>query len=215
MHLVPIRDDEVPRTLVVVRAGVSTLSDVALHQACERAYEQLGIHGFSVLEVPGGDYRVLARLRPVIVTRRRIMIASGEDLVDAGFALLPTMDHPHWTVVVSKPSARSSSAYASSSPTRFRIPPTALRITSMGVMTVADLIYDPNDVGSDLVVVCLVSQSPRSDDPSFDPQPGDVVGVTDIDGEDARARVVRRDGNLVWVQLDLRGVVAGSRSVSI
>ncbi len=85
----------------------------------------------------------------------------------------------------------------------------------MDVMTVADLIYDPNDVGADLVVVCLVSQSPRADDPAFDPQPSDVLTATDIDGEDMRARVVRRDGNLVWIQLDVPGLMTTPRSLSV
>jgi hypothetical protein len=33
-------------------------------------------------------------------SRRRIMLARGADLVGAGFPLLPTLDHPHWTVVM-------------------------------------------------------------------------------------------------------------------
>jgi hypothetical protein len=80
-------------------------------------------------------------------------------------------------------------------------------------MIAADLIYDPNEVGADLVAVCLLSQSPRADDPAFDPNPGDVLTATDVDGEDLRARVVRRDGNLVWVQLDIPGLMAvGARA---
>jgi hypothetical protein len=30
-----------------------------------------------------------------------ILVAEGRDVVDAGIPLLPTLDHPHWTVVVS------------------------------------------------------------------------------------------------------------------
>ncbi len=71
----------------------------------------------------------------------------------------------------------------------------------MGVMTTADLIYDPNEAGADLVVTCLISQGPRADDSTFDPQPSDVLLVTDADNEDLPARVVRRDGNRVSVQL--------------
>ncbi len=68
-------------------------------------------------------------------------------------------------------------------------------------MSTADLIYDPNEVGADLVVTRLISQSPRATDLTFDPQPSDILLVTDADGEDLRARVVRRDGNRVAVQL--------------
>lgn len=73
----------------------------------------------------------------------------------------------------------------------------------MTVMTAADLIYDPNEVGGDLVVACLISQGPRADDPSFDPRAGDALVATDVDGEDLRASVVRRDGDKVWIRLDV------------
>ncbi|MFT4010754.1 MAG: hypothetical protein QM655_12025 [Nocardioidaceae bacterium] len=105
VRLVPIRGGDPPKTLVLVREGVQTLSDTALEQACARTYELMGLHGFSVLEVPEGGYQELARLRPLLRTRRRIMIASGRDLTTAGFALVPTMDYPHWTVVVSEPTS--------------------------------------------------------------------------------------------------------------
>ena len=65
-----------------------------------------GIWGFSVLEVPDGDYQLLARLRPIVATRRLLLLAHGADLVAAGFPLLPTLDHPHWTVVLSEPSGK-------------------------------------------------------------------------------------------------------------
>lgn len=71
----------------------------------------------------------------------------------------------------------------------------------MDAMASVDLMYDPNEVGADLVVTCLISQSPRATDSAFDPQPSDILLVTDADGEDLRARVVRRDGNRVSVQL--------------
>lgn len=56
-----------------------------------------------MLEVPGGDYEVLARLRPIITTRRLLLVAEGRELVEAGLPLLPTLDHPHWTVVLAAP----------------------------------------------------------------------------------------------------------------
>lgn len=84
----------------------------------------------------------------------------------------------------------------------------------MDVMTMADLIYDPNEVGADLVVTCLISQSPRASDNSFDPQPSDMLLVTDADGEDLRARVVRRDGNRVSVQLIVPELLTAPSSAS-
>jgi hypothetical protein len=74
-----------------------------------------------------------------------------------------------------------------------------------GVTEVAafDLLYDPNEVGGDLVVECWISQSPRASDQSFDPQPGDWVFAGDEEAPPLRARVVRRDKNRVWIQLQL------------
>jgi hypothetical protein len=68
----------------------------------------------------------------------------------------------------------------------------------------ADLIYDPNDVGSDCVVRCRISNGPRSDDPAFDPIIGDTVSLIDDDGEVLHGRVTARDDDRVWVQTDLR-----------
>ena len=38
----------------------------------------LGDLGFSILEVPDGDFAALARLRPIITTRRRLLAAHGQ-----------------------------------------------------------------------------------------------------------------------------------------
>ncbi len=103
--LVSIRGGEPPTQFLLVREGVQTLTDEAIQRACETAQQHIGIYGFSVLEVPEGGYEELARLRPALRLRRRFMLANGRDLIAAGFALLPTLEHPHWTVVLSAPSA--------------------------------------------------------------------------------------------------------------
>lgn len=38
-----------------------------------------------------------------MATRRRLFLADGPAVVEAGYPLLPTLDHPHWTVVLSEP----------------------------------------------------------------------------------------------------------------
>lgn len=96
-----VRDAEVPATLVVLRMGTNTLSDNALTQACERAYSAMGLHAFSVFEIPNHDYAELARLEPILLTRPKVLEASGPELVAAGIALLPTGQFPHWSVVLS------------------------------------------------------------------------------------------------------------------
>ncbi len=104
MEPLSLRDQLVPDLLVVVRLGSITLADEALRKSVAETHDRWGIWGFSVLEVPNGDYQLLARLRPIVATRRLLLVAKGHDLIAAGFPLLPTLDHPHWTVVLSEPS---------------------------------------------------------------------------------------------------------------
>lgn len=73
---------------------------------------------------------------------------------------------------------------------------------TMGEVDV-DLIYDPNDIGSDCVVRCLLSDGPRGGDLSFDPVIGDRLVLVDDDDELLIGRVTARDGDRIWVQVDL------------
>ena len=103
--LITLRDGQVPTHLVVLRMGSKTLSDNALSQACERTYASLGVHAFSVFEVPDHDFEELARLEPILLSRPKMLEASGPELLTAGFPLLPTAKYPHWSVVLSEPTA--------------------------------------------------------------------------------------------------------------
>lgn len=71
-----------------------------------------------------------------------------------------------------------------------------------------DLWYDATSVGGDLVVETWISHGPRADDPTFNPGPGDWLLVGDDEEPPVRSRVIRRDGNQVWVQLDLSHLFA-------
>jgi hypothetical protein len=53
----------------------------------------------------GDDYESLVRLRPEVGLRRQLLIADGRALIRDGFPVLPTLDYPHWTVVLSEPSS--------------------------------------------------------------------------------------------------------------
>ena len=97
----------------VIRLGARTLTDESLTEQCDRTFTRWGIYGFSVLEVPGGDCDLLARLVPIVAVRPRLFEAAGDELIEAGFPLLPTAAHPHWTVVLSAPTVRQFSAVRS------------------------------------------------------------------------------------------------------
>lgn len=73
-----------------------------------------------------------------------------------------------------------------------------------------DLWFDPNAVDGELVVECWISHGPRAADASFDPQPGDSVLAGDDEEEPSRGIVLRRDGNRVWVQLDIKVDAGGT-----
>jgi hypothetical protein len=49
----------------------------------------------------------------------------------------------------------------------------------------------------------LASPGPRSEDPTFDPDPGDMVLIGDDEEAPMEARVIRRSGDRVWVQVRL------------
>lgn len=85
----------------MIRLGVQTLGDDKLAEQCSRTTVRWGFPGFSVFEVPDGDYRLLGRLVPIVTVRPKLFEARGADLIEAGFPLLPTGDHPHWTVLLS------------------------------------------------------------------------------------------------------------------
>lgn len=91
--------------LMVMRLGSETLGDKALAVQSSRTFERWGFYGFSVFEVPGGDWRMLARLQPLILDRPKVLTAEAPRLLAAGFPIFPTLNHPHWTVVLSEPSA--------------------------------------------------------------------------------------------------------------
>ena len=110
---ISLRDESVPDLLVVVRLGSNTLLDEHLARSTAECHARWGIWGFSVLEVPGGDDGALARLRPIVTTRRRLLVAHGAELIAAGFPLLPTLDAPHWTVTLASPTSESFAAVRS------------------------------------------------------------------------------------------------------
>jgi hypothetical protein len=76
-----------------------------------------------------------------------------------------------------------------------------------GIVTAStyDMWYDATTVGPDLVVLCWISHGPRADDAGFDPQPGDFVVIGDDEEPPLRARVIRRDGDRVAMQVQLAG----------
>lgn len=53
------------------------------------------------------------------------------------------------------------------------------------------------------MVECWISHGPRANDPDFVPVPGDWLVLGDGDGRPIRARVIKRQGDRVSVQIQL------------
>lgn len=99
-----LRDEAVVPGLVVVRLGAVTLSGQHLRRSVEECHARWGIWGFSVLEVPDGDFsrgwRGCDRSRQSVDRCSSPMALSS---LPTGSRLLPTLDSPHWTVALSAP----------------------------------------------------------------------------------------------------------------
>jgi hypothetical protein len=71
---ITLRDEAATPGLVVVRLGARTMDDGLLQRSVDECHDRWGIWGFSVLEVPGGDYERLARIRPIVADRRQFLM---------------------------------------------------------------------------------------------------------------------------------------------
>lgn len=107
---ITLREEPAPDLLVVTRLGAVTLHDAHLERSTAECHARWGIWGFSVLEVPDGDFDALARMRPIVASRRQLLVAHGSALVAAGFPLLPTLEAPHWTVLLAAPTTAAFAA---------------------------------------------------------------------------------------------------------
>ncbi|HUP68221.1 MAG TPA: hypothetical protein VM142_00225 [Acidimicrobiales bacterium] len=79
------------------------MADKKLGETCEDTFRKWALFGFSTFGLGSGGYVELARQVPIIPNRQWVMEAETGSLLAAGFPVLPTRDHPHWTVVLSEP----------------------------------------------------------------------------------------------------------------
>lgn len=64
-----------------------------------------------------------------------------------------------------------------------------------------DLLFDVDALGGDMLVECRISAGPRSEDPTFDPRPDDLVRIDDGEERPLPAIVLRRNGDRVLVRV--------------
>ena len=96
----PLRAEQPPDdAVVVIRGGV--LSRASIEQAATRSLDLHGLLGISVEGALGVSVLEACRASERLAPYRRIRLSTFGRLRAAGFALLATFDHPHFTLVLS------------------------------------------------------------------------------------------------------------------
>ena len=94
----PLRPDVPPDdTTVVLRTELMTADNVT--RAAERTFAIYAIHGISVEGVKETTVQEACRGER-IASYRRVRLSTFGRVREAGFALLATFDHPHFTLVL-------------------------------------------------------------------------------------------------------------------
>ena len=83
---------------VVLRAGVMSPDNV--RRAAERTFALYAVYGISVEGVIGRTVLDACRTSERILAYRQVRLSTFGRLRTAGFALLATFDHPHFTLVL-------------------------------------------------------------------------------------------------------------------
>ncbi len=96
----PLRAEQPPDDAVaVVRGGV--LSRGSIERAATRSLDLHGVLGVSVEGAIGVSVLEACRSSDRLAAYRRIRLSTFGRLRSAGFALLATFEHPHFTLVLS------------------------------------------------------------------------------------------------------------------
>lgn len=97
-HPLPLRSEVPPGdAVVVIRAGVMSAENVT--RSAERTFALYSVYGLSVDGVIDRTVREACRADR-IAGYRRVRLSTFGRLRGAGFALLATFDHPHFTLVL-------------------------------------------------------------------------------------------------------------------
>lgn len=98
MRSLPLRAEQPPDdTTMALRAGL--MAGDAVPRSAERTFDAYGVDGISVEGVIDQSVKDACRSER-LAGYRQIRLSSFGRLRGAGFALLATFDHPHFTVVL-------------------------------------------------------------------------------------------------------------------
>lgn len=98
-HALPLRAEQPPDdAAVVLRAGVMNPGNI--RRSAERTFAIYAVYGISVEGVIERTVLEACRTSERIAGYRQIRLSTFGRLRSAGFALLATFDHPHFTLVL-------------------------------------------------------------------------------------------------------------------
>ena len=102
MRTLHLREEAPPEGhIVVIRGGVTeNRSDEELRGRAKTAEAQIGLLAQSVLLAAAADVGSICRRDGRVSRYRRVNLSTVARLHQAGFVLLPTLDAPHYSVVL-------------------------------------------------------------------------------------------------------------------
>ena len=101
-----LRDEDPPDGAVVVVRGGQMQSDYVRRTAND-AHDELGLYALSVFLVLDDPIEVLCAREPFLSRYGKVRLSTVGRLRAEGFPVIPTLDRPHYDVVLSDLSDRS------------------------------------------------------------------------------------------------------------
>lgn len=94
-----LRDEEPPDDVVVVVRG-GEMNSAYVRKAAISSHDEFGIYGISVFAALEVDAMTLCRSEPGLAGYGKVRLSTAGRLRALGFVLLPTLDRPHFDVVL-------------------------------------------------------------------------------------------------------------------
>ena len=204
MRPIVVRDDDAPDDAIVVVRGGEMNSDVVRRTATD-AHNEYGIYTLSVFLALDSTVDELCRFRPELQRYGKVRMSTVGRLRTLGFALIPTIDRPHFDIVL--PDLTDATLDRLELASTFRSPtqPRSIGCGHVDVGSVAR--YHRRDVDG------LTHGSVRNARAGLKLAPGRYVVVGNEEAESAVAEVVRiGDDGVVLVRV-LPGSVDDNRAL--
>ena len=99
MRPIVVRDEEAPDDVVVVVRGGEMNGDTVRRTATD-AFDEFGIYTVSVFLALDATVDELCQDRPELQRYGKVRLTTAGRLRTLGFALVPTLDRPHYDVVL-------------------------------------------------------------------------------------------------------------------